>query len=271
MLNFPNELSSIVIKLNMCDYRKPETGAVSDPAVVGELLKWLRSRYSNANIYLVENDATVARADVLFRWLGFDSLAKRYEARVVNLAKEVWITKKIDGYLFNSIEVPKLLDDADLIITHPKLKTHSLTQITCGLKNMYGCLRQPKKVRFHRIIDKVIADVNLAMNADLSIVDANICHEGISGPASGNPKRLGIFVGGSDVVAVDAFCARLAGFRAESIGHIKYSHEKGVGSLQYRVEGDDISDIMQRGVCILEFDKRLFMLLRLAKRLGVNA
>ena len=270
-LEFPTKLSSVVIKLNLCDYRRPETGAVSDPEVVDALLGWIRSKYPTCDIALVETDASTARADVLFRWLGFDSLAEKHGARTINLAKGKWISKQIPGYLFDSAEVPAIVEDADLLITHPKLKTHSLTKFTCGLKNMYGCFRPTLKTKYHPVIDKLISDINLAMPADLSIVDANICHEGIAGPASGNPKRLGLLVGGSDIVAVDAFCARLAGFSPASIPHIRNAFAKGLGNLDYRIQGDDISAKLVDGSTKLEFDKRMFTLIRLARLLGVGA
>jgi len=271
MLNLPDDISSIVIKLNLCDYRTPSTGAVSDPAVVMALLDWIRSEYPSCEISLVETDATSARADILFKWLGFHSLAERYNANVVNLARGKWVSKEISGYVFDSIDVPQCIEEADLVITHPKLKTHSLTQLTCGLKNVYGCFRPRRKIKYHPIIDKLISDVNLAVKADLSIVDANICHEGVTGPASGNPKRLGLLIGGWDIVAVDAFCARLAGFRPESIPHIRYAYEKGLGKLQYRLQGDSVLEEMSSGAFRLSFDRKLYALMRLARRVGVRA
>jgi len=268
-MSLPNRLTSIIIKINMCDYRPPESGAVSDPKVVSALLRWLRLEYPTADICLVENDATSARADILFKYLGFDTLARTYGAHTVNLAKAAWVRKKIDGYILNYIEVPQLFEEADLVVTHPKLKTHSLTQVTCGLKNMFGCFKPTRKVRYHHLLDRLISDINLGMGANLSIVDANTCHEGIAGPAYGSPRHLGFFIGGRDIVAVDAFCAHLAGFRPKRVAHIRYAYEKGLGDLRYQVKGDDV--MAEIPSCKLNFNMTLFHVIRLARLVGFGA
>ncbi len=237
-LCLPTNIARIAIKLNLCDFRGPETGAVSDPFIVGPLLKSLRDRYPRARILLVENDSTVTLADELFHFLGFDLLARRYGASVLNLARDKWQEKGIDGLVFKRIDVPKSLEEADLLITHPKLKTHGFTKITCGLKNMFGCFRPKNKVPYHVLLDEIIADVNLALKPHVSIVDANICQESFAAPAFGLPRRLGLLICGTDVVATDAFCAELAGFKARSIGHIMKSVANGLGTTDYWIDGD---------------------------------
>ena len=82
---------------------------------------------------------------------------------MVNLTKEATIKKKIDGYLFDEIKVPKTIAESDLFISHPKLKTHLMTKMTCGLKNQLVCLPNLHKTRFHLTkTDEAIADANLA-------------------------------------------------------------------------------------------------------------
>jgi len=263
-LSLPAKVKKIAIKLNMCDFRLPETGAVSDPAILSALLKAFRTRYRTAEIFLVENDATSTSADVLFSYLGIDDIANTYNARIINLRHEKWVKKSINGYLFKRIDVPVLLENCDLLITHPKLKTHPLTKITCGLKNMFGCLRKKRKVIFHKVLDEAIVDVNLALKPNLAIVDANICQEGISGPAYGIPKKVGLILGGTDVVAVDAFCARLAGFRPWWVGHIRKAAASGLGQIAYKLKGDITSETLH--CCKFRFNKPLYYLLKLTRR-----
>jgi len=264
----PVAVSKIGVKLNMCDYRLPETGAVSDPAVVDPLIATLREKYPYAEIMLIENDATTVKADIMFRYLGIDTIAKQYEAKTINLAHEKkWEKIEIDGYHFKCIDVPSVITNCDLLITHPKLKTHSITKISCGLKNMYGCYKERRKVRFHKFLDEAIVDINLALRPNISIVDANICHEGIGGPIYGLPRKVGLLICGMDIVAVDAFCAHLIGFNPSGIGHIRKSEEKGLGNTQYELR-DQLPDRMKN--YRFSFNRPLFYLFKVMRSLQVG-
>ncbi len=41
--------------------------------------------------------------------------------------------------------------DADVIISMPAMKTHMMTGVTLGMKNMYGTLPEIDKARYHKI------------------------------------------------------------------------------------------------------------------------
>jgi len=267
-LQLPTKADKIAIKINLCDFRLRETGAVSDPLVVDALLGCLRKIYPSSEIFIVENDASGTLADVLFSYVGFTEIVDKYKVKCINLAHEQWVPKKIDGYYFKEIEIPKILDDADLLITHPKLKTSSLTKITCSLKNMFGCIRTKRKDIYHKNIDEVIVDINLALRPDYSIVDAILCHEGIWGPAYGFPKKVGLLIGGNDIVAVDAFCSKIAGFNPFFIGHIRKASRKGLGKMSFEVHGD-IYDIDRKNYRF-DFNRLLYYTLKVLRKVGIE-
>ena len=160
-------------------------------------------------------------------------MAKQHRCELHNISASEWVKMSIEGLRFKLVHVPKILTECDLYITHPKLKTHSLTKISCGLKNQFGCLRPKNKTPFHKKIDETIVDANIARKPDFSIVDANICMEGIGGPIHGTPKRVGLFIGGNDIVAVDSLCAKVAGFRPFFVGHIRKAARCGLGRMNF--------------------------------------
>ena len=238
-LDPPRDARSVAIKLNLCDYRKPETGAVSDPAVVDALLEALRERYPQADLVLCENDASDTLVRHMWRYLGLDRVAARHGARCVNLPDSEWVAVPIDGVRAKQVEVPRLLLECDVLVNHPKLKTHGKTKLTCALKNMFGCYRPKDKGPFHRFLDDAIVDINLALRRPhVVVVDGDLCVEGNRGPTQGLPKRLGLFIGGRDPVALDAFAAHVMGFRPRAIGHVRKSARAGLGSLRYAIHGD---------------------------------
>jgi uncharacterized protein (DUF362 family) len=264
-LDWPSDPRSIGVKLNLCDYRKPETGAVSDPAIVATLLGGLRSRFQNADIFVYEHDANSTIASNLFGYVGIDTVAAPFDVRCVSLADEEWRTRRIRGLCFDSLEIPRLLEECDLLINHPKLKTHGRTLMTCALKNMFGCIRPKKKVAFHRHLAEAIADINGLIASHITVVDANLCLEGNRGPTQGLPKRLGLLFGGSDVVAVDAFAADLMGFGARHIKHVVTAAQAGLGTMNYRSFGD--WDRAQAARTKFRFSMANFYMMQVARKL----
>ena len=265
-LPLPARANSIGIKLNLCDYRRPETGAVTDPEVLGSILAGLRQRYPTANIFVFEHDANSTIASNLFAYLGIDRVADQYEVQCISLADQEWVARSLQrGLYFRSLDVPRILTDCDLLINHPKLKTHGRTLMTCALKNMFGCIRPKKKVAFHAHLDEAIVDVNQAIPTHLTIVDANICVEGNRGPTQGLPKRLGLFYGGSDIVAVDAFGADLMGFGSRRIRHVRLAARSGLGQMSYRIAGDGLA--RPREEYKFRFSMANFAMMQIARKL----
>ena len=238
---------SVTIKLNMCFFRPYETGATTDPRVLEALIRYLRTRAKDLDIALVESDATSARADLLFKWLGFNDLALRLGVRTVNLSNDKRIKVPLpETCHLKALWMPKTLLDADYNISLAKLKTHGLTKITCALKNQFGSIPYRGKSKWHPVLDQVIADANVATRADFSIVDGIIAMEGVDGPDMGKPRVTNLLIGGKDPVAVDSVCAATMGFNPSSIGHIREAEKRGVGSQEYEIVGEQLSEIREK-------------------------
>jgi uncharacterized protein (DUF362 family) len=170
-------MSQWIEKPNLNDYRKWETASTCDPYLLDALLSVLRNHFPSASITILENDDTCVKADNIFSYLGIDSIASKYGWAYINAANEQWKSVQIDGLNFNSIDIPIRLANV-FFITFPKLKSHSITKLTCGLKNQMGLFRPKRKVLYHHLLDEVIVNCNLAMKPQLSLVDANLVKEG---------------------------------------------------------------------------------------------
>jgi uncharacterized protein (DUF362 family) len=241
-LNLPEQTKKIGIKINLCDYRRRETGVTTDPLVLGPLLEILRKTFPKTHIFLFEHNATGTVADNLYKWLGIDKIASKYDVSFVNLENEDWKKVRIQGYRFKEIEVPTILQNC-MIINHPKLKTHGRSRLTCGLKNMYACHRIKEKQKYHSFLDDAIVDINIPIKSHYVIVDGYLGLEGNRGPTQGFPKKVGVLIGGDDIVAVDSFCARFMGFNPRSIRYIVKAQKKGIGKMKYQLESEiDVED-----------------------------
>jgi uncharacterized protein (DUF362 family) len=124
-----------------------------------------------------------------------------------------------------------------------KLKTSSVTKITCALKNQFGCMPFKRKLKYHPFLDEVIVDSNLAVQPDFCIVDGIIAMGGAQAPAFGVPVRAETIVAGRDPVAVDTVCAKIMGFNPYVIGHVKKAAASGVGSMRSDEVGEKIPSV----------------------------
>jgi uncharacterized protein (DUF362 family) len=241
-LDLAQKYDRMIVKINLCDFRDPGTGAITHPLFLDAFLKCLRDAFPSVEIYVVESDATVARPNLFIKWFGFDHILEKWKAKWMNLSQCRTVRRRIEGRYFSEIDVPEIFENS-FFITLPKLKTSSVTKITCALKNQLGCLPYPDKIKFHKRLDDVIVDANLAFRPNFCLVDGVIGMVGTQGPAFGVPKRMGLVIAGADPVAVDSFCAKILGFNPYFIGHVRKASRAGLGSLRYTVVGDLAHDL----------------------------
>ena len=209
------------------------SGATTDPQVLEPLLILLRDTFPNSEIFLLENDASGNQVDTLFSLLKINELAQKYQCEVLNVANDTWKKVDINGTLFKQIEIPNIIDTCDILINHPKLKTHGITKISVSLKNMFGFIKEKYKFKYHFKLDDAIVDINRAIKSNYCIVDGNIALEGIEGPTYGYPKKCNFLIGGSNVVTTDAFCSYLMGFHPWFVPHIRKAHYSGLGDMHF--------------------------------------
>lgn len=120
--------------------------------------------------------------------------------------------------------VPKVLRDADVVVSMPKLKTHHWVGVTLSLKNCFGCMPGrvygwPKDVFHVRGIPSSILDIYAAVRPSLAIVDGIVGMEG-DGPIMGHAVRSGVVIVSRDGVAADVTGARLMGMDPEKVDYL---------------------------------------------------
>lgn len=234
--------NKIVIKVNLCDSRTPDTGAITHPVFLDALLKYLREHVGDIDIYVVESDGRVVIADLFAKWFGLFPVIEKWNAKWLNLSKDECVEKKVPDF-DNTFSIPKVFDNA-YFITLPKLKTNVLSTMTCCLKNQFGCNPILDKQKLHPNLDKAIVAINFAVGApNFCIVDGILGVGGIWGPSFGPPIHSELIIAGKDAVAVDCVCAKIMGFNPRRIGHIKLAIKKGLGSPDYTVVGEHLEDI----------------------------
>lgn len=233
----------VLIKVNFITTKTWDTGATTDPIVVEAIIRRLREL--PVEVYVVESDATMTNADRALEATGMREMCERNGVGWINLrhAKDRVTVPVPDGETLSRIKVPRIVTES-AVISAAKLKTHSETAVTLGMKNMFGLLPDKFKARYHaRGIGRVVVDINTVLRPALTVIDGFVAMEG-RGPVHGSPVHMDTIIAGVDPVATDATAARIMGFNPHEISHIRRAHEKGLGEMDdVEVVGARIEDV----------------------------
>jgi uncharacterized protein (DUF362 family) len=242
------EASRVLIKVNFISVRTYETGVTTDPLVVEAIIR--RMRELSDEVFVVESDASMTDADKACKATGMLKVCEDNQVKFINLRKEKdRVTLKIpDAETLKEITVPKIVVDS-AIISAAKLKTHSETGVSLGMKNMFGLLPDKLKFKYHlKNISKVVVDINTVLKSRLTVIDGFYALEG-PGPTNGTPVKMDLIIAGKDPVATDATGCRVMGINPEEIYHIRRAHEKSLGEIdEAKIElvGNRLEEVMRK-------------------------
>jgi len=205
-----------------------QNGSNTDIRVIEGVLQYLSD--CDVKAFLGESDMGPQlkgrKLKYALKYMGVYDLQKRYDFTIVNLTHDKKTLVKFSNPLFlKEIELGKTLLDADLILNLPKIKTHKYATLTCSLKNMFGTIPDPLRVKYHPNIHAVLADLNSVFYSKMFVlVDGIIAMEG-NGPIYGNPVNLDLLLFAEDPLAADVTAARIIGMKPEEIEHLKLFKE----------------------------------------------
>ena len=215
---------------------EPEKGCITQAEVTRAVADIIRDM--GARVIIAESSAVGVDTEKVIEGSGYKELREKgYE--VINLKKAERVMLSVSGgKVFQEIESYRLVQEADVIVSLPKMKTHDQTGITCSIKKLKGLLSDKYKKKSHQegLFDGVI-DLLSAVKPKLAVVDAIYCQEGL-GPIFGKPVEMDLIVAGKDLVAVDAICGLIMGFQPEEVLLTKNGAERGLGT--YKLEEIDV-------------------------------
>ena len=240
--------AKVVIKPNLCSYRRDRGfvgGMTTDVRVVAGLVKYIEKNCPPCRLTIAEGSGmpTMRAYDVY----GYTELAKAHNISLVDLNNDKGVMVPFAGGAFTTYDMPKTMQDCDVMINVPVLKTHWLTGITVGMKNLYGLLARVRTT-MHEEADEVLSDVSRIRPSNLIIVDGLCGMEG-RGPADGSSVWMNVIIAGTDVVAVDAVAAAVMGFDPNTVQHLKIAHARGLGECdlsRITIKGEPIEKVARR-------------------------
>lgn len=202
-------------------------------------------------VYVFENCTQANCTRLVFELTGYNALCKRTGAVSVYLDEGEDVECEFSGkapvgsdprgYELTRFRMARFVHDrlirdkdANLYVSIPKLKTHSMSVVTLGIKNQWAfpihCHRSPD--HNYNLHHKLV-DVLSLVRPDVTLI------EGVEGTIYGHypplsqtdrcVKPFKVLIGGLNVVAVDIVGARIFGKRIEDVPHLKIALERGLG------------------------------------------
>lgn len=223
----------VFLKVNLLLAVPIERAVTTHPAVVKALVRLVQSVGAEAVI----GDSPGGPYSV--RWLkrvyrasGMDKVAEETGASL-NFDVQTADVPHPEGKILKHLTIAKAVQDADAVITVPKLKTHGLMLFTGAVKNLFGVVPGLLKAEYHLRMPKV-ADLSDAMvdifnlvKPRLAVVDGIVGMEG-DGPSAGSPRRIGTVLVSGDGFACDVAGASLVGLRPEQMPITKAAMARGL-------------------------------------------
>jgi uncharacterized protein (DUF362 family)/NAD-dependent dihydropyrimidine dehydrogenase PreA subunit len=204
----------VFLKVNLLMAKAPDDAVTTHPAVVKAAIHLLES--AGAKVVVGDSPAmgfTRSRLEKCYKKSGMYEAVEGTGAEL-NWNFDVVRVSNPGGKRVKSFEVIKVAEDADKIVSLPKLKTHAFAGFTGGVKIHFGLIPGYTKAAFHTLLpdpgefSEMLLDVALYAAPALIIMDG-VVGMGGPGPSGGTPKPVGAILAAQDPVAMDVVASTL--------------------------------------------------------------
>jgi len=223
MNSFVNKGESIALKVNLLRAGTPDEAVSTHPAAVSAVARMVNK--SGAEPVIVDSPGAGFRftkkvLTKIYDTNGMSEAADESGAKL-NFDTTFEIVSFPDGKLIKRFEIITPILRADGILNLCKLKSHTFTSMTGAVKNHFGVIPGLAKPGYHaKLMDtgrfaNMLLDLMNIVSSRISIMDAVVAMEG-DGPSGGDPKKVGVFLGGTNPLALDVVAGEIIGLPRES-------------------------------------------------------
>lgn len=211
----------VLIKPNILSDAKPERAVTTHPDFLYAVIELVKKRggipfvgdspaMQSSSFSPVNSGIAAVCTETGSTWVDFTkgTVKKRPENKRGRKTKRFSITKAVD--------------EVEVIISVPKMKTHQLMYMTGAVKNLFGLIPSIGKSSFHlRFPDRnrfsdMLLDLHDAVKPDFTIMDAVTVMEG-PGPNNGSPTFMGAVLASMNAPALDFAAAEMMGYPLNAV------------------------------------------------------
>jgi uncharacterized protein (DUF362 family)/Pyruvate/2-oxoacid:ferredoxin oxidoreductase delta subunit len=238
----------VLLKPNLLAGKHPDKCVTTHPALVKAVAQLVQE---TGGIPAIGDSPAMGSMRRVAAQAGIAEVADEMGCPLVEFKEVAKITTG-DDYTFRRIELARAVLEADVVINLPKVKTHSQTLLTLGVKNIFGCIPGMRKAQWHlkagtdhSYFAGMLAELCQIVKPALTIADGVIGMEG-EGPNNGDPRPLGLIIAGGNPFALDTAICRIVGVPAEELLTFQAARQRGFEGTdpqQIEVLGQQTKDV----------------------------
>lgn len=220
------------VKVNAIDCR-PET--YTSPAVLDAVLQVLRT-HGVEDLNVMENCTQGNFTRMVFAATDLGKVCRRNKAKIIYLDEQPVVEMELAA-LGEKVRFPRLLAEElgeAFYLNVPRLKAHSMSVVTLGVKNQLGLMDQRDRMKNHNFnLHARLAAIAQIFRPDFTLIDGvKAVFYGHYPPASVVDRcteTLNVLAGGADMLAVDTVGAKILGYSVDEVPHLALAREQGWG------------------------------------------
>ncbi len=206
----------VLLKVNLVAPSRPEQAVTTHPEVLRAVIRLVQEA---GGIAWVGDGPGVGDTRTAMTVGGLLAVVQEEGAEMLEFA-ETALFENLSNRVGKRLSLCRQLQECQVLISLPKLKTHVQMAFTGALKNQFGLIPGSAKGQMHfrfqdrnRLADYLL-DINRTARPALAIMDAIVGMEG-PGPSGGTPRSIGALLVGADLAAVDVVACALIGLDPE--------------------------------------------------------
>lgn len=222
----------VLIKPNLVSARRPEQTVTTNPGLLMSIVLALRGR-GITDITVADSPGGLFVQPVLKNIYSVCGLKPLSEYATLNLDTEWQEIKCADGFMNHSFNIINPVVQSDYIINAAKLKTHTMTTLSAGIKNLFGCIPGLQKPEMHyrypdvNDFSQMLVELSLTVAPQLTFIDAVDGMEG-NGPNAGTTRHMGLTFASRDMYTQDCIAAALIGIDPLSVPMLRIALDRGL-------------------------------------------
>ena len=223
MSRFVQPGQRVLVKPNLLQAGDPAKAIITHPTVVRAVVKLAQE--AGGRVFIADNPFLPPINE-----RGWHSLYKQTGYAAIAAETGVRLNDSIipqqhphpEGSLIKLVDTSSFLSESDVVISVPKLKTHSLMRYTGAVKNLFGVVPGTTKAGYHVKLQTaerfagMLLDLTSFVRPALTVMDAVVGMDG-DGPSAGQPFPIGAILAAPDPVALDVAALGLVGRNPASV------------------------------------------------------
>ncbi len=243
----------VLVKVNLLKGSSPEEAITTHPCVVEAIVRYLQALGCAVVIGDSPGSALNFNQKLLHSVYKITGMVKVAENTGCELNYDCSVVEVVNqaAQLVPNMQVIKLVQDVDFVVSAAKLKTHAMMTYTGAVKNLFGIIPGRTKIDYHLNMNNaanfavLLVDICEYVKPIFSVIDAVEGMEG-DGPAAGDKRQVGLVLAAQNPYALDLAALHIIGMNPADVPAVVEARRRGIsgGSLEdIEIQGLPLQDI----------------------------